>query len=246
MVPMRPLISISLLALLAAAAPAAGVDLPVRLVSPAAGAEVTAGSRVTIEWETAGLPPAIVEWEAFLSVDGGRTWPVRLTPHLDASIRRFTIRMPDLPTPRARLLLRFGDEREEVEVEAPGLFSIVPGPETAALDFLSGRVALAPGERARLQDPRDPGVVIWVEGGRDGSRLREVVSHTTPPSVRAVEPAPGFWMPLVGPSSARTDLPRPTSAVFQSSPPAGRELPVAEPVVLPAADVRTLIHRYNE
>ncbi len=239
---MRRLSLLPLLALLTAAVPAAGADLPVRLVSPAAGAEVTAGSRVTVEWEAGELPSEIVEWEAFLSADGGRTWPVRITPHLDISIRRFTVRIPDVPTPRARLLLRFGDERREVEVEAPGLFSIVPAPGPAALSLLKGGVALTRGERAR---PRNPGVVVWVEGNRDGSRLREMVAHAALPSVRAVEPAAGFWMPLLGPGSARTSLPPPATADVQP-PPERRDLPAADPAILPTADVRTLIHRYNE
>lgn len=248
--PMRRLGSLSLFAiLLPAALPAVGAEaagLPVRLVSPAAGLELAAGSRVAIEWEATGDLPGIVEWEAFLSADGGRTWPLRLTPHLDVSIRRFTVRIPALPTSRARLLLRFGDERREQEVEAPGLFSIVPGQGAAVLELLDGGIALARGERARLDDPEDPGVAVWVEGDRDGSRLREVVATVEPPSVRAVEPAPGFWIPLLGSGSARTDLPRPATTAFQPSPPTGRGLPAAEPAGLPAADVRTLIHRYNE
>ena len=240
---MRRLGLISLLALLAAAVPAAGAELPVRLVAPAASTEVTAGSYVTLEWEAAGDLPGIVEWEAFLSADGGQTWPVRLTPHLDLSIRRFMVRIPDLPTPRARLLLRFGDEHLEQEMEVPGSFAVVPGPDMAALELLEDDIALAPGERAR---PQDPGVVVWVEGDRDGSRLREVVATVLLPSVRAVEPAAGFWIPLLGSGSARTSLPRPVLAAFETSPPTDREAPAAEPEGLQAADVRTLIHRYNE
>jgi hypothetical protein len=240
---MRRLLSISLLALLAAAVPAVGAELPVRLVSPAAGTEVTAGSYMTLEWEAAELLPGVEEWEAFLSADGGQTWPVRLTPHLDTSIRRLTVRMPDLPTPRARLLLRFGDERREIQVDTPGLFSILPGPGMAALELLEDDVALTPGERAR---PQDPGVVVWVEGARDGSHLREVVATAVLPSVRAVESAASFWLPLAGPGSARAELPRPALAAFEPAPPAHREVPAAEPAALQVADVRTLIHRYNE
>src|SRR5687768_2385723 len=100
-----------LLAFLALPAFAAGpAEQMARLVSPAAGDELIAGSAVTIEWEELALPEHTVEWEAFLSLDGGRTWPLRITPHLNISIRRFIFRVPDLPTREARLMLRFGDE----------------------------------------------------------------------------------------------------------------------------------------
>src|SRR5688572_13664597 len=102
---------------IAGAAHAAIAGSP-RLVAPVPGRELAAGSLAVVEWE--GQPPieAAEEWEAFLSLDGGRTHPLRITPHLDLSIRRFTFRVPAFPTREARFLLRFGDERhEEVEVE---------------------------------------------------------------------------------------------------------------------------------
>src|SRR5215211_1242009 len=86
-----------------------------RLVSPAAGDELAAGSIATIEWEGLALPEHVEEWEAFLSLDGGRTWPVRVTPHLENGLQRFSFRVPAFPSSDARLLLRFGDEREEME-----------------------------------------------------------------------------------------------------------------------------------
>jgi hypothetical protein len=76
---MRPLAWL-ILALVALSLPVYGSDTA-RLVSPAGGSELVAGSE------------AVLEGEAFLSVDGGRT-PLRVTPHLDISIRRFTFRVP--------------------------------------------------------------------------------------------------------------------------------------------------------
>jgi hypothetical protein len=63
---------------------------PVELAAPAGGATLVAGSTAMIEW----APLArwrelgkVDEWEAFLSLDGGATYPVRLTPHLGLAAR---------------------------------------------------------------------------------------------------------------------------------------------------------------
>jgi hypothetical protein len=229
-----------LLAALALAAGARPALAYARLVAPAAGAELEAGSLATIGWEGLALPPNTEEWEAFLSVDGGRTWPLRVTPHLDIGIRRFEFRVPDLPTREARLMLRFGDERREVGVEAPQRFAIVPGPDSW---IPPPRRVLSPGEAARVGDR---GVSFWVEGSRDGSGLREVVSTGDSPSVTRVEPARSLVLPLLWPASARASLSPPV--VAQADPPnhprpgahdggPGRISPVA---------VRLLIHRFNE
>src|SRR4051812_18833485 len=100
--PMTLVIAVAALTLAVARAPARAdggpgtvtrVDvraLPVGLVSPSTTAPLAAGSTVELAWNVA--PPAAVpawvdEWEAFLSLDGGRTFPFRLTPHLDLDVR---------------------------------------------------------------------------------------------------------------------------------------------------------------
>jgi hypothetical protein len=150
--------------LAAAAAPlAAGA---VEIVRPAAGATLAAGGRAVVEWRPTGAAaPRFEEWEAFLSVDGGLTWPYRLTPHLDRARTRFEVELPPVPTPRALLLLRFGDEREERELAAPVELRIAAAHGALALDL--PRLAAAAGESAR---PGAPGVIGWVEGRRDGRR----------------------------------------------------------------------------
>src|SRR5215471_18068604 len=92
---MRRMALLSLLLIAAAAtAGAAQEKLAVRLLAPAAHAEVDPGSTVLLAWESAGTPADVEEWEAFLSVDGGRTYPIRITPHLDASIHAFPWNVP--------------------------------------------------------------------------------------------------------------------------------------------------------
>ena len=162
---------------LAPAAFAREAGAPVRLVAPRAGAALAAGSTAELEWAPleafAGLPE-VEEWEAFLSLDGGATYPVRITPHLDQDLRRIHWLVPSFPTADARILLRFGDERREIAVELPQRFSIVPSVEKT---FLLARSALAPGEPAF---PGRAGVVAWVEGSRRGGSLRQVVAAEGP------------------------------------------------------------------
>lgn len=239
----RTLLCLLLLAALAAAAPATAAP-PLRLVSPAAGTELVAGSEAVLEWEAVDDLGHAEEWEAFLSLDGGRTYPVRLTPHLDISIRRFEFRVPDLPTSRARLLLRYGDEREdEREVDVPALFAIVPGPGPS--DFVSPSLVqrFSPGERAR-QGER--GVVVWIEGSRKGSGLREVVAKEAGTSLESVAPASPLLLGLAWPAPGKEDLPPPAvaDADFPAAPretASGQDAPPEHP-----AEVRLLIHRYNE
>jgi hypothetical protein len=194
-----------------------------------------------VEWEDADPPPGAVEWEAFLSLDGGRTYPVRITPHLDLSIRRFHFQVPAFPTRDARILLRFGDERREVEVETPQRFTILPGRASWPADL---KITLSRGEKPR---PNDPGVAVWIEGERDGSGLREVVAETETCAMGSVETARLPWLPLLWPSPNRTVLAAPAVASEALATPLPERLetgPAFLPPVRPS--VRVLTGRLNE
>lgn len=237
-----PLLLLAFLALPTFAAGAAlgeQMEQMARLVSPVEGDELTAGSAVTIEWEELDLPEHTVEWEAFLSLDGGRTWPLRVTPHLDISIRRFTFRVPDLPTSEARIMLRFGDERREVGMEAPQRFSIAPAV------FLSPRNrvrVLSRGERARAGDE---GVVVWVRGSRSGGNLREVVAWDPVAEMRGVRSAGLLVIPAGAPVSPKEEIRRPSLSPSPAPRPLFRAPEKREPRSA-AVPVRLLIRRFNE
>lgn len=209
-----------------------------RLLAPEDGAELVAGSFAVVQWEEA--PPGAEEWEAFLSLDGGRTYPLRVTPHLDLSIRRFVFQVPPLPTRAARVLLRFGDERREVEVETPQRFSIAAG---SAAAWRPTRIALSRGEKAR---PGEEGVVFWVHGARDGSGLQQVAASPVSLSLRSVEESSLFLLPLFWPARDRVSLPAPAvegELIAAVPPPGGNEESSPAPA---KASVRLLIHRFNE
>lgn len=100
--------------------------------------------------------------ELVLSLDGGRTFPVRVTRDLSPSTSGLTWRVPALPSPRARLALRVGDSgeppdeeillvSEEFAIEIGAVSRLEP---TA---FVRGELrtleALEDGQSASLPDP---------------------------------------------------------------------------------------------
>ncbi|MEO8505382.1 MAG: hypothetical protein ABI609_15910, partial [Acidobacteriota bacterium] len=101
---------------------------------------------------------------AFLSLDGGRTFAFRITPHLEVGRRRITFVVPNFASDDARLLLRFGDERHETEVEIPQRLRIRRAANSASW-VPRDPTPRAAGESARAGDP---GVVEWIEGDRSG------------------------------------------------------------------------------
>lgn len=77
-----------------------------------AGATFRAGESVTLDLHLDER--AFDEFEVLLSLDGGRTYPVRLTRDLPASTRRVIVSVPALVAREARLLVRAGgDDAEE-------------------------------------------------------------------------------------------------------------------------------------
>lgn len=148
-----------------------------RLIAPAHGATLRGGSSAELHWSADTLPADAEEWEAFLSVDGGRYYGFRITPHLDIERRSFTFVVPNFETNDARILIRAGDEKhEETEFESTSTFAIVRDPNVeAALPKLAD---LDRGEAAR---EGDPDVVAWTEGDRDGSGVKQETAFAPPP-----------------------------------------------------------------
>jgi hypothetical protein len=224
---------------------------PVQLLAPQAGATLAAGSMAELEWAPLGdfdRFPKVEEWEAFLSLDGGITWPVRITPHLDQDLRRVRWQVPPVPTSDARILLRFGDEREETAVELPVRFSIAALAASPLHEesFALARRAAGPGEPAL---PGRAGVAVWVEGNRRGGSLRQVVAplglslreRLAPPA-----PHPSFAVLEADPVPEAPAL-APGSGTFAAGSASRRtELSRAGANRAPPADILLLIQRQNE
>lgn len=147
---------------------AAEPSFDVRLLEPAVGTQVVAGSTIFIHWDAASTPANVDEWEAFVSIDGGRTYLSRVTPHLDATVHRFRWTVPELPGADVTLLLRFGDERDERRFVFPSRMRI-RGIAGAAL------VTPKSGVRGEAFDVDEEGATSWIDGSRDGASLRSFV-----------------------------------------------------------------------
>ena len=191
-----------LLLALTAAAPRAAVaedeirissELPIALAEPRDGTVLDGGSRSRLAWRpldgfgAIGELADVDEWEAFLSVDGGRTYPLRITPELDLDRREIAWEVPNLASDDVRLLFHFGGpatdgERIEVAMVLPQTFRIA----------LADDAPVSPGPswmlgRGQLSLPDEPGVAGWVEGTRRGERLRSVRAWDAPASFKGYQ-----------------------------------------------------------
>jgi hypothetical protein len=104
------------------------------LLTPSlAGNVVFAGDLLELSFRfPAGIRPD--EWEAFLSLDGGKSYPVRLSGERTPDSTRLVARVPNLPTDAARILVRAGGEDEaeegdrfEVDIAISDPFQITAG-----------------------------------------------------------------------------------------------------------------------
>ena len=231
---------------------AASAVAPVRLLAPGDGMVLAAGSTASLEWaplDGLARQESWEEWEAFLSLDGGATYPVRITPHLDRELRRVDFKVPALPTRNARLLLRVGDERQETVFELPQRFTIaavswIPAIAESTLDL--PRTVWRRGEPAR---PGEPGVLVWVEGSRHGGQLREVVAdepaHVVPGRIVSAEGIPGPT--AVASEEPPSGAPTADLVVLSTQPPPRAGTPASPRAPgAPATDILLLIQRQNE
>jgi len=129
-----------------------------RILAPRAGAVVRAGDLVGVEWTP--VLADVEEFEILLSIDGGRTFPLRLTVSMDPRLTSYAWRVPNLPSGAACLRLRVGDgEREETLSPGP-TFQLVgnPAAPTGKITFQGGEWWTTEGVAAA---PRNVGVEPW-------------------------------------------------------------------------------------
>ena len=82
---------------------------------PAAGDRLESGTVVELLWNLDGVSSDAQESELVLSLDGGRTFPIRLTADFEPATRKVLWRVPALPTDQARLALRAGNDEEPAQ-----------------------------------------------------------------------------------------------------------------------------------
>jgi hypothetical protein len=118
-----------------------------RVLAPASGHRVVAGGLTHVRWST--LPPGTEEFELLLSVDGGQSYRLRLTPQLDPALGVYAWHVPNLPAPSAKLRLRVGIGGREVECTPSEAFTIVPidTQPSALVEYRAGEWWPAPDSR---------------------------------------------------------------------------------------------------
>lgn len=124
MVPGRPSLvaALTVAAAIGAGRVAASTGERAAILNPVGGERLVPGQTVDLRWTS--LPPRVDEFEVLLSLDGGRHYPVRLTPQLDPSLGGLAWTVPNLPTDQARLRLRWGCDGVELEGPESTVFSI--------------------------------------------------------------------------------------------------------------------------
>lgn len=129
---------ITLVALAFACAPAklnANNGYYATLISPKAGDVLIPGQRVKVQWTTSisrPIDPKYCEAEVWLSLDGGQTYSMCITPIMDPQVRFFYWTVPNTPTNAAVLDIRFGCE---------GWFPESFSPQTASIFQISNSSA---------------------------------------------------------------------------------------------------------
>lgn len=105
-----------------------------RLISPTAGQVLYPGQRVKVEWDATlpNIKATGCETELVLSLDGGRTFNMWITPPLDPKARYFYWTVPNTPTNAAMLDIRFGCEVFYPESRSPQTTSPFVIMQTAA------------------------------------------------------------------------------------------------------------------
>ena len=211
----------------------------IRLVAPVAETALRGGENAVVSWEADALPAGAEEWEAFLSIDGGRHYSIRITPHLNIDLHRAMWTVPNITAGDVRMLLRFGDERNESEVEVPSSFRI-DAPFSGGPLWPAASASVVTGEEARRGDG---GVTAWVAGDRDGGRSH-LVTASLPEIVRGAavrsqiadgdQPATMQRVPIATPSYHSTQVIR-----------IAHPRPVPRPVGQSSSDVLRLSNRMN-
>ena len=91
------------------------------LISPRVGQVLYPGQKVRVEWKSVlpNIELGACEMEVWLSLDGGRTFTMWISPWMDPKAQYFYWTVPNTPTNAAVLDIRFGCEPGYPESYAP-------------------------------------------------------------------------------------------------------------------------------
>jgi hypothetical protein len=202
---------------------AVGLAQSPRFLEPSGGGRLEPGSIVRVAWTFGGAEQEdFDEMELVLSLDGGRSFPLRLTREVSTTTESVLWRVPRLPSTHARLALRAGrGERPESETIriVGGEFTILAGtndpPEELRRVRGEWRTREAAGDASDLPEPslsgRGP---EEVRAGFPSERAAE------PPESPASDPGRARWQapPLAAAEPANACRPIPATRAALSLP----------------------------
>jgi len=168
---------------------------------PAAGERLAVGTTATVRWTR--LPAEVDEFELLLSLDGGRSYAVRLTPRLDPATRELSWVVPNLPAEHARLRLRVGVGGRELESAPSAPFVILASRRAppATLRFADGEwwtAALAAPPPCELPARDERAGLPTLDGGELTLALLPDETHSvafTPAQASAAQPVGALHRP---------------------------------------------------
>jgi hypothetical protein len=198
-------------AFLLCAAPALGEP---GFLSPARNEALAPGSIVELRWTSpCGSGSIEDEAEIVLSLDGGVTFPIRVSNELSPCATRFRWRVPSLATGRARLALRTGAEGR---------------PETEALTLLSGEFRILADREGRVQRLLRRLGEWWTPPEAAARTAEDLLERSMSPA-RGRIVLPGRDAEMDAPTAPLTIRPDPTAAAALGSRSASRIVAVSIP-----------------
>jgi len=164
-------------------------------LSPSAGEALSPGAIVEVRWAPicrTAEQREIDEAEIVLSLDGGRTFPVRVSPDLNPCTAKYVWKVPALPSGEARLALRAGmdesDRSERVEIVSAS-FRILVEPD-GRVEQLRRRMS----EWWVLPEPQPLTAEDLMER-RLGNTAAATAASEASPEIGAASQAPGLERP---------------------------------------------------
>jgi len=160
---------------------------------------VQAGGLVELRWTPAD---EIRELEILISLDGGRTYPVCISPQLDPRTCSFLWRVPRLGPSTVHMRIRFNRDGREIEGAPTGPLLVGPGAGREAEPL--GLPPSSPGER----EPGSSGGRSESPGGRAATGAVSPADDEPLPLRRTTE------IRALGSSATRVPSPNATSETF--------------------------------
>jgi hypothetical protein len=156
-----------------------------RLIVPE-GSVVRAGQWIDLHWTAA---ESIVELEVLLSTDGGRTYPVCISPRMDPEERHFVWQVPADAGAEPRLRIRYNRGGREIEGPPTRVLKRMAGGEQPEPLGLPIERAVPRPERSRAPD-RDETRVLRSDSSEDDDTTSPTTSATTlPPAISMRQPS---------------------------------------------------------